>query len=270
MPKLNVNGGSIYYTVQGQGEPMVMLRGLGRSIRHWLGFEKKMAEHFQVICIDARGIGRSTAIPPLMLSTEDMAEDVVRVLDKIGVESSHVFGVSLGGMVALTLGMKFGDRVRSLSVVNSSIGGERRLRLSPAAAKTILSGVISGGNLHEQLAELLTGSAATPAKKKSLAQRWAKIEEIEGRPVATVIKQIGAALRFRNRAALSSINSPTLIVGGTADRFVPPAQSEIIHSLIPRSQLVQIEAGGHEVTDDFPDDVIKAVVGFVESNRRDA
>ena len=242
---------------------MVMLRGLARSSSHWLGFDKKMAEHFQVICIDARGIGRSTASVPWRLGISDMAQDVIRVLDKLKIQSSHVFGVSLGGMIAMSLGMEHPERVKTLSIVNSSVGGERKFRLSPAAAATILKGIVSGGRLHEELANLLTGANVTAAKKKILAKKWANIEENEGRPIVTAIKQIGAALHFNDRKRLSTIVNPVLVISGMADRFVPPIHSQTIHKLIPGSQLALIEGGGHEVTDDHPEEVLRAVRDFV-------
>ena len=107
MPDLVLpSGHKIYYETNGQGTPLVALRGLGRSMRHWLGYEKKLAKHFQVITVDARGIGRSAQKPGWMDTVFDLADDVAAVLDDLKITQAHILGVSLGGMVALAIGLK--------------------------------------------------------------------------------------------------------------------------------------------------------------------
>ena len=104
MPELKRDNGSIYYEVSGDGPPLVCLRGLGRSIRHWLGYDQDLAKHFRVLAIDMRGMGRTTVPHSITDSMYDLAGDVVDVMTEVGFDQTHVMGVSLGGMVTLAMG----------------------------------------------------------------------------------------------------------------------------------------------------------------------
>jgi 3-oxoadipate enol-lactonase len=260
--KLKVDGGEIWWQVSGTGAPLVILRGLGRSTRHWMGFEKKVAESFQTICIDARGTGRSTARPSWNLTIASMADDVALVLDHLGIPRTSIFGVSLGGMVAMAFGGRHQHRTHRLVVANSSVANRRALRLTPAALRALVQGAASPTRRHELLARVLT----TPGKKdleiQKLAKAWEKIEAQEGTPVMTVLKQLGAAARF-TAAELKALNVPTLIMVGRDDQFVPTINSTIIRESIPGCEYVEIDGAGHELTLDKTDEVLAAIKAFV-------
>lgn len=276
MPQIQVKNGSIFYSLHGdrtrspggvaaaeQKPVVIMLRGLARSIRHWLGFEQVMAKEFFTVCVESRGIGRSDTSAPWDLSTKTMASDVIEVMNHLEIDRAYVFGVSLGGMVALTMGREFPQRCRGIIAANSSIGGVGIMRISPLAIKIILSGLIGRSSLHSALADALTGANATPDHKRRLADIWASIEAEEGRPIGTAIKQIGAALRFRNPNTLSSLQTRCLIMSGTADKFVPKRHSKVLHAAIPDSEYVEIAGAGHEIADDAPDEVMNAIRKFI-------
>jgi len=263
MPHLKVEGGTLAYGVRGEGEPMIILRGLGRSMRHWLGFDIKLSKEFKVITMDPRGVGRSTAPAPWRMSVYDLADDVARVLDAVDVPAAHVMGVSLGGMIALAFGLRYPDRARSLSVINSSIAGCGTLRLSPRAIATLARGVVASRSLQRNLAPLLVSEGYEDLAR--LVAKWERIEAVEGVPRDAAAKQIIAALGFKVRADLGRIKTPTLVMYGEADRFVPPINSRMIHQSIAHSRLVALPGAGHEPTIDKASDVIAALMEFVQS-----
>jgi len=262
MAKLKVDRGEIFFQVLGEGQPVVMLRGLGRSIRHWLGFEKKIAEYFRVICIDARGIGRSSAVAPWALTIDSMASDVALVLDHLEIPAAHLFGISLGGMVALSFGMNYPDRALSITAINASVGAGRNLRLSPKGMTILLRAIKDPRARHDLLAQVLLAPGATDGRLRKIANSWRKIESEEGTSVATVIKQLGAAIRFWPGDRLAALKPRTMIVVGTADQFVPPDNSRIIHRRIPGAELVEISGAGHELNYDKPDELADAFRKF--------
>jgi pimeloyl-ACP methyl ester carboxylesterase len=135
MSEIVAKNGTIEYSEHGSGHPLVMLRGLGRTVRHWAGFEKAMARHFRVITFDLRGIGTNKIPLSPRHSLFDVALDVKEVLDHLNIEKASILGVSLGGMVAMACGLSFPDRVYSLIIVNSSIAGQKLMRLPKTTSR---------------------------------------------------------------------------------------------------------------------------------------
>src|SRR5688500_10048226 len=120
MPQVAKNKGAIFYEVHGEGPDLVMLRGLGRCVQHWLGYEQEMAKHCRVITIDLRGIGKTTLPLSVTDTLFDLSHDVTDVLDALKIERAHVLGVSLGGMLTLATGLRHPDRCKSLITINTS------------------------------------------------------------------------------------------------------------------------------------------------------
>ena len=106
-----------FMKIKDHREPLLMLRGLGRSSWYWLGYDEILAEHFRVITVDHRGIGRSTVPQDWNDSIDDIAGDVIQVLEELQISRVHIFGfLSLGGMVAMSMAIsdpdldsRFGD-----------------------------------------------------------------------------------------------------------------------------------------------------------------
>lgn len=256
----------IHYEVRGEGPDLVMLRGLGRNMKHWLGFEHKVANHFRAITIDAREIGKSKRGMSVTDTIYDLADDVMQVLDEVGSEKSHIMGVSLGGMVAMAVGVKHPARTSSLVIVNSSIAGSGHARLSASAWMLLLRAVAFGPAIYDDLARLLLGPEAPVELRKKVAKDWLIIDQASKVAPAVIVKQILAAARFRARDELCGIEVPTLVLYGKGDQFVPTANSELIASLIPGARLLGIEGGGHELTIDRPDEALAAIRKFINAS----
>lgn len=254
----------IHYEVHGEGPDLVMLRGLGRNIKHWLGFDKFAARHFRTISIDARGLGKSTRDMSPLDTIYDLADDVVRVMDAVGIDQSHVLGVSLGGMVSMAMGLKHPARTSSLVIINSSIAGSGHPRLTLPAWLLLLRAVALGPAIYDDLARLLLGPEASVDLRKKVAREWLKIDQSMKVSPALIVKQILAASRFRVRGDLSAIKAPTLVMYGKGDQFVPYANSELIAKLIPRARMVGIEGAGHELTIDRPDEALEEIRKFIK------
>ena len=139
MSLLRTENGSIFYEIKGDGPRVTILRGLSRSSKYWLGFDEILAEHCEVLIVDHRGLGQSTVKMSWMDSISDIADDICEVWNFLGWEKSHLFGLSLGGMVVMDLAARFPERVSSLIVANSSARDSGLLRIAP---KSLLELVI--------------------------------------------------------------------------------------------------------------------------------
>lgn len=267
MPTLSIPGGQVFYEVKGQGQPIVILRGMSFSSRHWLGFDDVLAKDFQVISIDNRGIGRSKCKVGPGLSMNQLAKDVVQVLDEEGIEKAHMMGFSLGGMIALAIAMKHPSRCLSAIVINSSIAGFPFLRLSLPAIYHLLRYGYRKDRLLKALSELLFHQGTPHLDRKSIYQHWVGIAKEEGFPLRATLFQMLAAGRFFAKRDLSNLAVPTLVVYGAKDRFVPVINSMMLHQTIPHAKLVKIEDAGHELMLDKPLELKAAIEEFTTTLR---
>jgi pimeloyl-ACP methyl ester carboxylesterase len=267
MAFVDVSGGVVFYDVKGAGEPVLLLRGLARSSRHWLGFDDELAKRYRVITTDARGLGQSTARMSFGQGVPDMAADAVKVLDAVGVETAHVVGVSLGGMVTMALGIHHPERVRTMTIINSSIGGSHKLRLTPRGALAIARGLVTG-EVHDELANVLVPFAGTAPERAAMIAQWRDIEAAEsGMGVQTAIRQIVAALRFRVGPALRGVTTPALVIYGTDDAFVPTANSQVIFDCLPNARLLKLAGAGHEAMISHKRELADAIDAFLKDHR---
>ena len=259
--------GSLYYEVHGKGQPLVLLRGLGRSVVHWLGYERHLAKRARVITIELRGMGLSTARYRWRDDLFANADDVAQVLDHLGLEKAHLMGVSLGGMVSLAFGLKYPERAASLIVMNTSIAGQRTLRLSPRAVAA-LSHIVRfrDERFHAALVDALVSPSCSETKKKEISEKYAKIAKEQGLGVLTVVKQLAAASRFLVKSRLRKLTLPTLIVYGDSDQFVPNINSKKLAKLLPNGTALEIAGAGHEINLEKADELTAAVGDWLGKN----
>jgi len=259
--------GALHYEVHGSGQPVVLLRGLGRSLRHWLGYERSLARHARVITIELRGMGLSTKRHGWRDSLFANADDVIHVLDHLQVPQAHIMGVSLGGMVSLAVGLKYPQRVNSLIVMNTSIAGQRTLRLSPRAA-IALSNIVRfrDERFHEALVDSLVATTCPPERKREIARQYAEISADIGFGALTVVKQLLAASRFLVKKRLQHLQVPTLVIYGADDQFVPNINSIKLAQLLPHAKTVAIPGAGHEISLDKPEELTAIVSEWLGNN----
>lgn len=265
MATIEDDHGQIFYNIQGSGKPIVILRGLSFSIKHWLGFDRELAKHFKVITMDHRGISQSKAKVSWSLSMSDLARDVTKVLDHNNIESAHILGMSLGGMAALAMGLEFSRYCQSITVVGSSIAGTGSLRLSREAVVRLAKCRGYNQKTIEALSDLLLHPDANPAHREKARSSWTRIAQEDGFHRLTTMKQLIAASRFNVGQKLKTMRIPTLVTYGDGDLFVPPVNSFQIYQKLPNARLVKIEGAGHEVSLEKPAELIGAIQQFTKS-----
>jgi len=122
MPQVDLpTGVSLYYETQGQGEPVVLIPSTGFSAEAWKPSQMPLAKSAQLIIHDPRGCGRSIATQQVY-TINQMANDVVALLDHLGIKTAHFVGHSMGGRIALELALNFPGKVKSLIMAASGSG----------------------------------------------------------------------------------------------------------------------------------------------------
>ena len=131
------NDARIYWDEQGSGEPLLLIMGLSYPSYMWHRSRPVLAQRYRTIALDNRGVGQSDA-PPGVYSIALMASDAAAVLDAAGVESAHVFGASMGGMIAQEFALQYPNRVRSLILGCTAAGGPHAVQAEPEALQALL------------------------------------------------------------------------------------------------------------------------------------
>ena len=264
MKKVQTPGGTLSYQVLGKGPPLVMLRGLGRTVRHWAGYEQEMAKKFRVLVTDLRGMGESERKHGIFDTVWNYADDLALVMDAAGMTSAHVMGVSLGGMATLAMGLRYPERTQSIIAINSSIGGQNLQRITIDASLFLLKGLVTRStSLQPILVDLLVGKECSEKRRSELAQAYDVIAQDQGLFAGTVVKQLLAAVRFAPGKYLKDLKVPTFVIYGSEDRFVPIRNSQNLAKLIPHAKIFVIPGAGHEISADKGPELAKAVETWV-------
>src|SRR3989442_16033858 len=138
MPFVENQEAKIYWDEQGHGPPVLLIMGLGYPSVMWYRTRAVLAPRYRTIVLDNRGVGRSS-MPPGPYPIALMASDAAAVLDAAGVESAHVFGISMGGMIAQEFALQYPKRVRSLILACTAAGGPHAVRAEPEGGQLLMS-----------------------------------------------------------------------------------------------------------------------------------
>jgi pimeloyl-ACP methyl ester carboxylesterase len=289
VPHAHVNGLDIAYDSYGSGEPLLLVMGLGsqRLMWHERLCERFVAAGFQVVRFDNRDIGESSWLDhlgtpptrtnlarsvlrlPIQASYDltDMADDTAALIEHLGWESAHVVGASLGGMIAQTLALRHGARVRSLTSIMSTPGKRRFFLQRPAG----LFKVIAGGPTEREawteywieLFRFLCGPhmAYDEARMRELAT---EVYAVGLHPLGTA-RQLAAIMRSGDRTeALQDVDVPTLVIHGTADPLVPPSAGRATAAAIPNARCQLYEGMGHNMPSVIWDRLVSDIAGHAQ------
>lgn len=230
----------------GAGEVVVLLNGLSRTSSEWYGFESALAKKCRVIAPDNRGMTVGQKID-WKTSVFDMADDTVELMDQLNVDKFHIVGLSLGGMIAMAMAIKYPQRVQTLNVINTSFTSKHTTQISLAGSWAMLKSAIAPQNTHRYMQNLLAPNSFYTSHPE-ITESTNKIHAAEGYKLKTAIVHLKAALNLRIEPELEKLNVPTLIIFGSKDLLVPPKNAQKLYEIIPNSRLVEVENGTHEMT----------------------
>ena len=246
MPFATLNGNRAHYEVYGQGDPLLLVSGLGGPAVGWLLQVKDLSARYQVITLDNRGVGESEMPDLPSYPTALLADDAAVLLDHLGVTRAHVVGASMGGTIAMELAIRHPKRVRSLSICCSWAHGDARF-VQVVRAWMALSSYLSLEDRFRRLlfpwlyspAFLADETAMADALKRSLAYPFPTRPEALARQGEGLIAWNGTRLK-----EISRIKAPTQVLVGKEDILTPPAFSRALAGMIPDARF-RILPGAH-------------------------
>jgi 3-oxoadipate enol-lactonase len=267
VPYAKVNGINIYYEVQGEGEPLVLVPGLGSDATRWYRNLPGLAKEFRVIAFDNRGAGR-TDKPDEPYSMTMFADDIAGLLDTLGVEKTHLFGVSMGGMIALNFGILHGDRLISLIPGCTRPGGVHSVP-DAEGAPALNPALVDRMSAEERNRNLLPQiwSAAFIRDNPDTVEEYVKATSRYPVDPAGYRRQMTAADAHDVYERLAEITVPTLVIHGENDRLIPAANAAIIAERIPGAELVILEGLGHGFYSERPEKVNGILIEFMKRQR---
>jgi len=253
------DGVKIYWEEQGEGDPLLLIMGLGYTLEMWYRIAPVLAEHYRVITFDNRGVGR-TDVPEGPYPIPTMAGDAMAVLDAAGIDRAHVLGASLGGLVAQEVALLYPERVRALILACTHPG----LQNAIAASDEVMEKLRARGSMPaEQGVRLMIPhiyDSSTPRERieEDLEIRMRTYPTEQG-----YTAQVAGALTWEGYDRLPSIKAPTLVLQGENDELVPPENARVIAEQIPGAELAIIPNASHIFMTDATDESNKAVLGFL-------
>ena len=245
MPHASVNGINLHYDVQGQGQPLLLIMGLGSPAANWdQQFVAQMTKTHQVITYDNRGTGQSDK-PDEAYSIALFARDAVALLDTLNLPRVHVFGISMGGMIAQELAIHYPQRIASLVLGCTTPGGKNAVPAPPESMKALKG---RPGQTPEE-----AGRAAWQLSysEEYINAHRAELEAHLQQALAHVTprfayeRHVEATMTLRVFKQLKDINIPTLVTTGRDDVLIPAVNSEIIAREIPGAELALFDNAGH-------------------------
>jgi 3-oxoadipate enol-lactonase len=253
---------AVAYDVRGHGPPLVLLQGLGVGRWGWEPVADRLARRFRVITVDNRGIGASDA-PPGPYATGAMAADVLAVLDHAGVGSASVVGTSLGGMVAQELALAQPDRVERLVLVATIPGGRLTAPMPLKTAYLLAWAPLVPSQLRLRGFVRYALGPKTLRRRPKVAERLLAHKQAHPQSEPAWRAQAAAGVLFDPGGRQRRLTQPTLILQGTADQVVNPANAELLAELMPDARLRYFDGAGHLLYWDEPKRFVRVVTRFL-------
>ncbi|HET7788403.1 MAG TPA: alpha/beta fold hydrolase [Myxococcales bacterium] len=234
--------------------PLLLIMGLALSSRAWDRLPEHLARDFHVLVFDNLGTGRSPR-RGVAYRMRHLAHDALAVLDAARVEKAHVFGISMGGMIAQELAIRHPERVRSLAL-GCTFASWRKATAPRLRTKIDLVLLNLGRVTPGRIARILV-SAEWHRSHPDSAQQWLRRAERTALRFATA--QVLAIARHHTLDRLQHIRAPTLVLTGDKDRLVPPANSEVLARSIPRARLQILRGAGHVFPLEREEETVRAL-----------
>lgn len=245
MPKAGVEGVELYYERTGDGEPLLLIQGMSGTHLAWgRPFLSALEQSFSCLVFDNRGVGSSSpAEAPFRIA--ELAADTAGLLDALGIERAHVLGISMGGMIAQQLALAHPERLLSLTLGCTYCGGPGAQVMEPTDFQNLAEAMASGD--QERMFRAMWELNLSPGfrAEESRYAEFAAMAASAPVPQQTIQLQLQAIVAHDTQARLPELQTPTLVIHGTADRVLPYPNGELIASLLPNAHLQTLEDVGH-------------------------
>jgi pimeloyl-ACP methyl ester carboxylesterase len=243
--ELSVNGARLHVERTGRGEPLLWITGFTISSAVFGPILPRYAERFDNVVFDNRHSGRSAA-PLRPTSMPELAADAAGVLDRLGLDSAHVYGLSMGGMVAQELALRFPERVRGLVLGGTSPGGPSAVL--PTRTELAALGAAMAGGGRGRGRPWLAGALFSDAFRREHPERVRELLRLfRAHPPspAGVAAHWWATVYHDTVSRLPRIQAPTLVMHGELDALAPVGNARLLAERIPGAELALVPGAGH-------------------------
>jgi 3-oxoadipate enol-lactonase len=261
MPFVENHGTKIYWDEQGAGPPVLLIMGLGYPSALWYRTRPMLARQYRTLAFDNRGVGLSD-VPPGPYSIATMASDAAAVLDAAGVDCAHVFGISMGGMIAQEFTLQYPAKTRSLILGCTAAGGPSAVR----AESNVTEILVARGMTLEQSRVAILPYIYDAATSRERIEDDVNLRGIWLPSPEAYLAQLLAIRAWEGYSRLAQITVPTLVIHGKTDALVPPGNGELIAARIPGAKLVLLEHASHLFLTDQTQAAHKEILEFLSSD----
>jgi 3-oxoadipate enol-lactonase len=269
MPFATTPAARISYMISGPSEEtegsqtLLMIMGLAGSGAMWWRLVPHVARHHRAIVFDNRGTGASASAHS-GLTMANMVDDALAVLDAAEVQTAHVMGASMGGMIAQHLALDHRDRVRSLVLACTTAGGRREVPNLRLIASILLGPLVGRSRTFPLVAPALY-SQRTRTDERDRLEEDMRIRSADRVGARTPLLQAAAIAGHDTRSRLRELDGmPTLVVHGLEDRLISPERGRELARLIPGARLVEIPSAGHLLATDAEQQTAATVVDHLD------
>jgi 3-oxoadipate enol-lactonase len=267
MPKINVRGLEMYYEIEGDGPPVVLLGGLTQDHLGWAFQVPALASAgFRCVTPDNRDAGQ-TAQSPAPYRIKDMADDTIGLMDALGLQSAHIVGLSMGGMIGQEMAIAHPARVSSLTLVCTC-----------AAMEPDTVGILRAWKSARMVCDdvdfvlMLSAWLFTHRFFQQLEAVQGFLQLVSGNPFPQTLtgfqRQCDAVMTHDTRDRVSRISVPTQVIVGAEDTLTPPRHSRWLAERIPGATLTEVPNAAHVLSIECPEAFNGALLQFLNSQRK--
>jgi pimeloyl-ACP methyl ester carboxylesterase len=263
LPFLACNGAQIYYESTGDGpETIVFAHGLLWSGEMFAAQVAELSKRYRCVTFDFRGQGK-TPVTPSGYGMDDLTNDAIALIEGLGLGRVHFAGLSMGGFVAMRLGARRPDLVRSLILLETSAGPEDPAKVGKYKLLGFVGRWLGFGLVANQVMPIMFGRTyLNDPTRKAERDGW-RARLIANDRIGIVRALGGVTDRAAIEGELAKITVPTLVIVGDEDVATVPAKAEAIRDGIPGAKLVVIPRAGHSSTIEEPQAVNAAISAFL-------
>ena len=262
MPMLQTASVQLYYEVHGTGPNLLFVSGLGGGTWSWYGQVPFFRDRYRTIVFDNRGAGRSS-MPSGPYGMEDFAADTLALLDHLDVDRCFMVGLSMGGMIAQETALAAPHRFAAMVLGCTHCGGARKIPPSP----DVIARFVDNTGLSPEA--IVTKNLPFFFSRNAFVQKREAVEEYKRVQIGVPLQpehafsaQLAAIQSFDAADRLHTLPVPTLVITGTEDVLVPPANAHVLAELLPDAALVELEGAGHAIHADCRDTLNELIHEF--------
>ncbi len=264
--EIQSNGQTLYWESYGEGKPLILIMGIGYDSTLWgLHQVPAFSEHFKTIIFDNRDAGRSSNATKAY-TIADMADDVAGLMDGLGIEKTHLLGLSMGGMIAQEFAIRYPKKLDKL-VLTGTAAATARSKFDPISIWSYVKTKDAGGFMFAAQQFIWLFSESFNRNHEAVDQT---LRMLGGNPYPVTAeayqRQAEAYLKHDTLDRLNQVTAPTIVISGEQDRLTPPWICKEVADAIPNAKFTMIKGEGssHVLPLERPNDFNQAVLSFLE------